>query len=258
MFDMATLQGMRIPLTTEHILAGVRGAVKHHPIALAVNDVTDDCVLAEVCLMRESLVFCSLVGNATLAELFTTSDLEAWAWAYERGEIVEPSILTIFREDEQLWIGLQPRVTLARIVNGITRKGEGIILLCDRHLSQTQAMYSDGRASEKTLSVMTQTLSGECQMCSDADSTPIIYHLVPDSIEVHVVFVGGVAEVWEGAGGMGRLDYLTDNDGNVYTTMQALKKRGVRCICIENRHEIEVDSWHRPTQSEASKSAISR
>ena len=123
MFDITTLQGMRIPLTTERILAGVRGAVKHHPIALAVNDVT-----------------------------------------------------------------------------------------------------------------------GECQMCADADSTPIIYHLVPDSIEVHVVFVGGVAEVWEGAGGMGRLDYLTDNDGNVYTTMQALKKRGVRCITPENHHEIEVDA----------------
>ena len=95
MFDITTLQGMRIPLTTEHILAGVRGAVKHHPIALAVNDVTDDCVLAEV---------------------------------------------------------------------------------------------------------------------------------------------------WDGAGGMGRLDYLTDNDGNAYTTMQALKKRGVRCITLENHHEIEVDA----------------
>ena len=41
MFDITGLEGKCIPLTHEHILAGVRGAVKHHPIALAVNDATD-------------------------------------------------------------------------------------------------------------------------------------------------------------------------------------------------------------------------
>ena len=116
MFDITGLEGKCIPLTHEHILAGVRGAVKHHPIALAVNDATDDSVLAEVSLVTESLAFCAVMGNGKLAELFMTSDLQEWASAYQQSEPVSPETLYIFKlnaddvGEDQLWIGIQPRM----------------------------------------------------------------------------------------------------------------------------------------------------
>ena len=70
---------------------------------------------------------------------------------------------------------------------------------------------------------------------------PITYHAVADSITAHIVFLNGTTAIWEGHGGVGELDYLRDNEGNIYTTIQALKDWGVLTFTLENRHEVAVD-----------------
>ena len=113
MLDLTKLEGKRIPLTQEMIDAGVRGAVRHHPIALALNEVVDKDVSAEMCLVRETLVFCSVIGREKLTEFYTTSDFEEWAWNFENGMQVFPATLLVFKqadehdETDQLWIGLE-------------------------------------------------------------------------------------------------------------------------------------------------------
>ena len=76
---------------------------------------------------------------------------------------------------------------------------------------------------------------------SGAVPTRNTYHPVADSITAHVVFLDGSTATWEGHGGVGKLGYLRENDGGIYTTMAALKARGVRCFTLENIHEVEVD-----------------
>ena len=249
MLDLSKLEGKRIGLEQKHIDAGIRGAVRHHPIALALNDAVDDSVLAEICLVREALVFCTVIGREKLAELYTTSDLEAWAWAYERGEQVSPATLTIFKQDDEtdsLWLGLdsdpkQSRKTLVRVVNHQTCKEVETLLLCDKHLAEVSEVCED-RAPQKSLITVARHLKGICEMCcADEDRTPITYHPVADTIIVHVVFLDGSTATWDGHGGVGKLDYLREDDGGTYTTMEALKARGVRCFTLENMHEVEVD-----------------
>ena len=113
MLDLTKLEGKTIKLAQRHIDAGIRGAVRHHPIALALNDVVDKDVLAEIVLRDGSLVFCTVIDNANLTELYPTTELEQWAWAFERGEKVVPATLTVFQPDDehdetqQLWISLE-------------------------------------------------------------------------------------------------------------------------------------------------------
>ena len=387
MFDITELEGKCIPLTHEHILAGVRGAVKHHPIALAVNDATDDSVLAEVSLVTESLAFCAVMGNGKLAELFMTSDLQEWASAYQRGETVSPETLYIFKlnadgvGEDQLWIGIQPRMrkvldfkegmrirltrrhimlgnreletenavalalreatgddrvsvivhplheyvsfyldagqglqerneavqlkevdrlmstttfedwfceyldtdkiqpcemyifkqddsefidedyhgddrlwigvdsnpkpsrkTLVRIVDNKAYKELATVLLCDKHLIEMQEQY-EANAPHKNVIEVARHLVGGCDRCycQNDDTNPITYHAVADSITAHVVFLDGSTATWDGHGGVGRLDYLRDNEGGIYMTMEALKDRGVLTFTLENMHEVAVD-----------------
>ena len=252
MLDLSKLEGKRIGLEQKHIDAGIRGAVRHHPIALALNDAVDDSVLAEICLVREALVFCTVIGREKLAELYTTSDLEAWAWAYERGEPVAPATLFVFKQDDEdvetdpLWLGLdsdpkQSRKTLVRVVNNQTCKEVETLLLCDEHFAEISELY-EGQAPQKNLITVARHLKGICEMCATgADRTPITYHPVADSITAHVVFLDGSTATWDGHGGVGKLDYLREDDGGTYTTMEALKARGVRCFTLESMHEVEVD-----------------
>ena len=185
MLDLSKLEGKRIPLTQKHIDAGVRGAVRHHPIALALNEVVDKDVSAEVCLVRETLVFCSVIGREKLTEFYTTSDLEEWAWNFENGMQVFPAMLSVFQQDDeddetdQLWIGLE-------------------------------------------------------------SETPITYRTTADSLTAFIVFSDGEEQTWEAHGTPEGIE-LIDYDDVSYTTVESLKKRGIRCFVLENRHEVEVD-----------------
>ena len=252
MLDLRQLEGRRIPLEQKHIDAGIRGAVRHHPIALAINDAVNKSVYAEIVLVREMLVFCTVIGREKLAELYTTSELEAWAWAYDRDESVSPATLFVFKQDDeydetdQFSLGLEVdpkslRKTLVRVVNNQTCKEIETLLLCDKHLDEMSAMY-EGQARHKNLITVARHLKGICEWCcANEERTSITYHPVADSITAHVVFVDGSTATWEGHGGVGKLDYLRENDGGIYTTMAALKARGVRCFTLENIHEVEVD-----------------
>lgn len=203
MLDLTKLEGKRIGLEQKHIDAGIRGAVRHHPIALALNDAVKGSVLAEICLVREALVFCTIIGRSKLAELYTTSELEAWAWAYERGEKVSPATLTIFKQDDetdQFWLDLAgdpmpTHRTLVRVVNHQTCKEVETLLLCEEHLAEVSKAYED-QAPQKNLITVARHLKGICEICcADEDRTPITYHPVPDAITAHVVFHDGEAQI---------------------------------------------------------------
>ena len=249
MLDLTKLEGKRIGLEQKHIDAGIRGAVRHHPIALALNDAVDKDVWAEITLLPAELVFCTVMSKAKLAELYTTQEVDAWAWSYEKGEPVSAVSLVVFKDEDHhddetdiYWLGLEyDHKTLVRVVNNQAGKEVETLLLCDRHLTEISELY-EGQAPLKNLIPVAQHLKGICEMCcADEDRTPITYHPVPDVITVHVVFHDGEAQTWEGQGGVGRIDYMRDNEGNIYTTAEALKARGVMMFVLENRHEVEVD-----------------
>ena len=172
MLDLTKLEGKRIGLEQKHIDAGIGGAVRHHPIALALNDAMDKNVLAEICLVRETLVFCTVIGREKLAELYTTSELETWAWAYERGEKVSPATLTLIKQDDetdQFWLDLAgdrmpAHKTLVRVVNNQTCKEVELRLLCDKHLAEVSELYED-QAPYKSLITVARHLKGICEMC---------------------------------------------------------------------------------------------
>ena len=250
MLDFSKLGGKRIPLEQKHIDAGIRGGVRHHPIALALNDVLDKDVWAEITLLPTELVFCTVMSKAKLAELYTTQEVDAWVWSYEKGEPVSAVSLVVFKDEDHhddetdiYWLGLEyDHKTLGRVVNNQAGKEVETLLLCDQHLMELKELL-EGQAPYKNLITIARHLKGICEVCATGDEakrTPITYHPIPESITAHVVFTDGEAQTWEGHGGVGKLDYLRDNEGGVYTTIESLKARGVQTFTLENMHEVEV------------------
>ena len=47
--------------------------------------------------------------------------------------------------------------------------------------------------------------------------------------------------MWSASGRAGHLIYVCDNDGGVYTTMEALRRRGVSQLYIEADYELHLD-----------------
>ena len=246
MLDFSKLVGTPIALEQKHIDAGIRGAVRHHPIALALDDVLDADTLAEICLIDPQLVFCNVMDNDRLGELHTTTDLQEWAWDYQNGVPVAPTMLIVFKDEDHdetdlFWIGIEPAHRTLVHVDQVGKEMD-TLLLCDQHLTEmTELLESQ---PHKRLITIARHLKGICEVCATGDDeacTPITYHPIPDAITVHVVFLDGSTATWTAHGGVGKLDCLREDDGGTYTTMEALKARGVRCFTLENMHEVEVD-----------------
>lgn len=76
-----------------------------------------------------------------------------------------------------------------------------------------------------------------------ATQTPIMYHPIPESVEVSIVFENSREgfTTWTGAiSENGRLDYVEDSAGNFYFTMEELYAHGVRRLYINNKYELDI------------------
>jgi len=107
MFDITTLAGKQIILTDAHIEESVKNSVRHHPIALALNDVTDKSVIAHIGLFGKKFAFHSVSNGKKIAELTTTKELEAWIWDYQQDKPIAACVLYVFKQNGSLWIGLE-------------------------------------------------------------------------------------------------------------------------------------------------------
>ena len=260
--------GMRIPLTHRHIMLGKRESRTENAVTLALREATgDDNVSVIVYPLHEYVTFyrddgqdCNeAVQLKEVARLMSTTTFEDWFSEYLDTGKIQPCEMYIFKQDDsefidedyhgddRLWIGVDsnPKVskkTLVRVVDNKAYKELATVLLCDKHLTEMQEQYA-ANAPHKTLIEVARHLVGGCDRCycKNDDTNPITYHAVADSITAHVTFLDGSSATWNGHGGVGELDYLRDNEGGIYTTMEALRDRGVRCFTLENLHEVEVD-----------------
>ena len=120
-----------------------------------------------------------------------------------------------------------------------SRKSEiGTFLLCDEHYAALQASHIPALFAIRTLN---QHCKGECIECTQDEPTPIEFDPVPEQIAVYVTFEDGSGGVWSASGTAGHLVYVCDNDDGVYTTMEALRRRGVSQLYIEADYELNLD-----------------
>ena len=127
---------------------------------------------------------------------------------------------------------------LVEITNKITARRVGTFIVCDKHLAELRKTHNPGI---HLIKVLTSGFEAECQMCA-GETTAITFDKTPEKIELHVTFENDHAEGgWTGHGQIGDLEYVMDNEGNLYNTLEALHRRGVRKIYIETGFELHLD-----------------
>ena len=89
---------------------------------------------------------------------------------------------------------------------------------------------------------LTKDFEGECEMCNDSKRTPIQFDKTPDEIELFVMFDNGLYESgWSASGQIGDLHYVTDNNGRIFNTQEALYRHGVRMLFIKADFQLHID-----------------
>lgn len=127
---------------------------------------------------------------------------------------------------------------LVNLINQITKSDAGTFILCDEHFAKLE---SDNIESITKIRKLTHGFVGECIQCTDGDATPIDFDPVPENIEVFVTFDDDTDETWSASGTAGHLIYVS-NTGEIFTTMEALRRRGVSKLYIEAGYELHLDS----------------
>ena len=152
MFDVTMLAGKRIPLTEKHIEESVKNSVRHHPVALAINDIADKSVITHVRLLSEKITFHSGGTGEKVGELLTTSELETWMWDYQKDKPISSCVLFVFRQDDvsegeprddRLWIGIEK-------TEDVCEKQQDRIFLGYTQSDGKRVVYIGGIDTEKT------------------------------------------------------------------------------------------------------------
>ena len=76
--------------------------------------------------------------------------------------------------------------------------------------------------------------------CTEGEATPIDFDETPETIEVYVTFNNESGETWSASGRAGHLIYVS-NSSEIFTTLEALKRRGVAKLYIEAGYELHLD-----------------
>ena len=127
---------------------------------------------------------------------------------------------------------------LVNVINKLAKSEIGTFLLCAEHYEALQASHIPALFAIRTLN---RHCKGECIECTQDEPTPIEFDPVPEQIEVYVTFEDDSGGMWSASGRAGHLTYVCDNDGGVYTTMEALRRRGVSQLYIEADYELHLD-----------------
>lgn len=127
---------------------------------------------------------------------------------------------------------------LIEIFNKLTKREVGTFIVCEDHIDELKAAHHPGIHNYREL---TRGFAGECQMCA-GETTPITFEKTPENICLFVIFANDETENgWSACGQVGHLKYITDNQGNIYNTKEALYRRGVRRIYIQTGFELHID-----------------
>ena len=129
-------------------------------------------------------------------------------------------------------------MVLVDVINKLAESEMGTFLFCEQHYAALVSFYPTNLFRIREL---TRDAEGECIQCTEGEATPITFDEVPESLEVRVIFTDNSDELWSASGRSGHLIYVSDNDGCIYTTMQALRRRGVEKLYIEAGYEVYTD-----------------
>ena len=127
---------------------------------------------------------------------------------------------------------------LVNVINKLRKSEIGTFLLCVEHHEALHASQISALFAIRTLNRQCQ---GECIECTQGEQTPIEFDPVPEQISVYVTFDDDSGGMWSASGRAGHLTYVCDNEGGIYTTMEALRRRGVSRLYIEADYELHLD-----------------
>ena len=126
---------------------------------------------------------------------------------------------------------------LVNIINKRTKSEVGTFILCDKHFAELEASHLPSLFGVRQL---TSGFVGECLECTEGEATPIDFDNEPENLEVHVTFNDESGEMWSASGRSGHLTHVS-NSSEIFTTREALKRRGVAKIYIEAGFELHLD-----------------
>ena len=126
---------------------------------------------------------------------------------------------------------------LVNLLNRLTKSEVGTFILCETHFAELEASHIPQLFNVR---LMTSHFQGECLQCTEGDATPIDFDEVPENIEVYVTFNDDSGETWSASGRTGHLMYVA-NKGEIFTTREALKRRGVAKLYVEAGYEVHLD-----------------
>ena len=122
---------------------------------------------------------------------------------------------------------------LVNLVDTLTKSEVETSIVCDVHLAELEASPFKVRR-------LTSDFAGECIKCTEGEATPIDFDETPETIQVYVTFADESGEMWSASGRAGHLIYVS-NSSEIFTTLEALKRRGVAKLYIEAGYELHLD-----------------
>ncbi len=259
MFDYNSLLGKEIPVTQAHI-----DGIGADPVTLAMNEVLTEIGGKDVefALYPAHEIADILENDGVVGTLMTAGTLDCWFQRYAWGHKMTLCTIHIYRQefppdgytpeeveeqeiepDERLWIGIKEdsQMILVNVMNTFTKAEVGTFILCDAHFADLQASHVPALFNIRKLM---HGFVGECIECcakTDPAATLIEFDPTPEQIAVHVIFDDASGENWSASGRAGHLTYLCDNAGGIYTTKEALRRRGVSKLYIEAGYEVHID-----------------
>ena len=126
---------------------------------------------------------------------------------------------------------------LVNMINKRTKSEVGTFIFCDKHFAELEASHLPVLFSIRRL---TSGFQGECAQCTEGEATPIDFDNEPENLEVHVTFNDESGEMWSASGRSGHLTHVS-NSSEIFTTREALKRRGVAKLYIEAGFELNLD-----------------
>ena len=129
-------------------------------------------------------------------------------------------------------------MVLVNVLNKLAKSEIGTFLLCEAHY---EALHASATQTLFAIRVLNRHCSGECIECTQGEQTPIEFDPVPEQISVYVTFDDDSGGVWSASGRDGHLTYVCDDEGGIYTTMEALRRRGVSQLYIEADYQLHLD-----------------
>lgn len=128
---------------------------------------------------------------------------------------------------------------LVEIINTPAQQEIGTFLLCQQHFAELKGLP---RSLFRVRELTRRHVQGECIECTEGEATPITFDETPEHIDVYVTFNNDEGEQWSASGKNGHLTYITDGNGHYYTTLEALKRRGIAKLYIETGFELYPDA----------------